>query len=189
MPITGRSGGNWKRTPRPVLRQLVEVRETVEEIKIPKYVEVEQPLPPSRGCSRESPEKRYWHTVSPPEWLDDVRNATEDTLLSLADHLPSEAAEALLDLATGVTPQPAKPIAVGADPFQHPDAQRRFRVMSNVEELERALDFPWEKWTVFLHPIQRSLVERDYNGPAACQARQGQGKPSWRCIGPSSLLA
>ena len=35
-------------------------------------------------------------------------------------------------------------------------AQRRFRVMANVEELERALDFPWDKWTVFLHP-ERNL--------------------------------
>ena len=34
------------------------------------------------------------------------------------------------------------PQAVGADPFEHPDAQRRFRVMSNVEELQRALEFP-----------------------------------------------
>ena len=34
--------------------------------------------------------------------------------------------------------------------------------MTNVEELQRALDFPWEKWTVFLHPEQRQLVERDY---------------------------
>ena len=37
----------------------------------------------------------------PAEWLDDVRQATEDTLLALADHLPAEAAEALLELATG----------------------------------------------------------------------------------------
>lgn len=27
--------------------------------------------------------------------------------------------------------------------------------MHNVEELERALEYPWEKWTVFLH-IQNS---------------------------------
>ena len=32
--------------------------------------------------------------------------------------------------------------------------------MSNVEELERALEYPWEKWAVFLHPAQRELVER-----------------------------
>jgi superfamily I DNA/RNA helicase len=48
--------------------------------------------------------------------------------------------------------------------------------MANVEELERALDFPWEKWTVFLHPIQRSLVERDYNGPARVSGSAGTGK-------------
>jgi hypothetical protein len=38
--------------------------------------------------------------------------------------------------------------------------------MANIEELQRALDFPWEKWTVFLHPDQREMVERDYTGPA-----------------------
>jgi hypothetical protein len=105
-----------------------------------------------------------------------VRRADEDRLLELADHLPSEAAEALLDLATGVAPKIAKPVAVGADPFAHPDAQRRFRVVANVEELERALDYPWDKWTVFLHPAQRSLVERDFSGPARVAGSAGTGK-------------
>jgi len=49
-------------------------------------------------------------------------------------------------------------------------------VMANVEELQRALDFPWEKWTVFLHPQQRQLVERDYNGPARVSGSAGTGK-------------
>src|SRR4029077_19230144 len=57
-----------------------------------------------------------------------------------------------------------------------PDAQRRFRVMANVEELTRALDFPWEKWTVFLHPEQRQWVERDYAGPARVSGSAGTGK-------------
>jgi superfamily I DNA/RNA helicase len=61
-------------------------------------------------------------------------------------------------------------------PFDHPDAQRRFRVMTNVEELERALDYPWEKWTVFLHPEQRQWVERDYAGPARVSGSAGTGK-------------
>ena len=38
--------------------------------------------------------------------------------------------------------------------------------MTNVEELERALEFPWEKWTVFLHPEQQDWVQRSFNGPA-----------------------
>ena len=33
--------------------------------------------------------------------------------------------------------------------FDHPDAQRRFRVVDGSEALERALDYPWERWTVF----------------------------------------
>jgi hypothetical protein len=58
----------------------------------------------------------------------------------------------------------------------HPDAQRRFRVLPNVEELERALDFPWEKWAVFLHPVQRQLVDRSYAGPARVSGSAGTGK-------------
>ena len=35
---------------------------------------------------------------------------------------------------------------------------------------------PWDKWTVFLHPAQRQLVERDYNGPARVAGSAGTGK-------------
>lgn len=42
--------------------------------------------------------------------------------------------------------------------------------------LNRALDYPWEKWTVFLHPAQRELVEREYNGPARVSGSAGTGK-------------
>ena len=66
--------------------------------------------------------------------------------------------------------------SAAVEPFDHPDAQRRFRVMADVAELERALDFPWEKWTVFLHPDQRQWVERDYGGPARVSGSAGTGK-------------
>jgi hypothetical protein len=86
-------------------------------------------------------------------------------------------AEALLELATGGKPRISQPaVAVAASPFDHPDAQRRFRVMANVEELQRALDFPWEKWTVFLHPEQRQWVVRNYSGPARVSGSAGTGK-------------
>ena len=67
-------------------------------------------------------------------------------------------------------------LANAQTPFDHPDAQRRFRVMANIEGLQRALDFPWEKWTVFLHPDQREMVERDYTGPARVSGSAGTGK-------------
>ena len=63
-----------------------------------------------------------------------------------------------------------------ADPFEHPDARRRFRVMADVDELARALEYPWERWTVFLHPAQRELVERRFGGPARIAGSAGTGK-------------
>ena len=159
--------------PKTGAAQMVEVRETIKEITVPKYVEV----PHQKPLLFSDLSKDYLLTCGvPAEWLDDVLKADEDTVLELADHLPSEAAEALLDLATGVTPQVAQPVIADADPFDHPDAQRRFRVMNNVEELEQALEYPWEKWTVFLHPAQRQLVERDYSGPARVSGSAGTGK-------------
>lgn len=161
--------------PKTGAAQLVEVRETVQEIRIPKFVEVAQTGSPKTLLFAGVSEDMLLSYGVPTEWLADVRNANEDTLLELADHLPSEAAEALLDLATGVVPKASKP-AVAGDPFAHPDAQRRFRALANVEELERALDYPWDKWAVFLHPAQRTLVERDYNGPARVAGSAGTGK-------------
>jgi hypothetical protein len=71
---------------------------------------------------------------------------------------------------------PAETDVITPQAFDHPDAQRRFRTVNNIEELERALEFPWEKWTVFLHPAQREMVERDYSGPARVSGSAGTGK-------------
>jgi mRNA-degrading endonuclease RelE of RelBE toxin-antitoxin system len=162
--------------PKTGAAQFVEVRETVQEISIARYVEVPQAAPPKPRLFVHLPEDKLLSYGVPAEWLADVRNANEDTVLDLAGHLPAEAAEALLNLATGVTPEITKPLPAGADRFAHPDAQRRFRVMAGVEELERALNYPWEKWAIFLHPAQRTLVERSYSGPARVAGSAGTGK-------------
>lgn len=156
--------------------QLVEIRETVQEITVPKYVEVEHVAPTKPRLFDHVAEEALLSYGVPVEWLPDVRQADEDSLLELADHLPGEAAEALLELATGGTPQVSPRVVAGTDPYSHPDALRRFRVMNDVEELERALAYPWEKWTTFLHPAQRQWVERDYSGPARVSGSAGTGK-------------
>jgi mRNA-degrading endonuclease RelE of RelBE toxin-antitoxin system len=161
--------------PKTGAAQLVEVRERVQEITVPKYVEEERP----------APKRRVFHNISegtlltygvPPEWVPEVLNATEDDLLEIAGHLPMEAAEALLNLATGISPPVPEQVPPGGDPFEHPDALRRFRVMKNIEELALALDYPWERWAVFLHPEQRKLVEKNFNGPAKVAGTAGTGK-------------
>ena len=162
--------------PKTGAAQLVEIRETVKEVTVPVYVQAEMPTPPKLRLFAETPDEELLAYGVPVEWLSDVRQATEDSLLVLADRLPGEAAEALLELATGGKPRLLQPATRVANPFDHPDAQRRFRVMTNVEELQRALDFPWEKWTVFLHPEQRQWVEREYSGPARVSGSAGTGK-------------
>jgi mRNA-degrading endonuclease RelE of RelBE toxin-antitoxin system len=162
--------------PKTGAAQLVEIRERVEEIAVPVYVEVAQPKPPKLPLFADLSDDALLGYGVPPEWLTDVRKATEDNILTITDHLPTEAAEALLELATGGKPQVPQPVPVGANPFAHPDALRRFRVMNDVEELERALTYPWEKWTIFLHPAQREIVERDYSGPARVSGSAGTGK-------------
>jgi mRNA-degrading endonuclease RelE of RelBE toxin-antitoxin system len=156
--------------------QLVEIRERVEEIAIPVYVEVARPKPAKLPLFAGLTDGVLLGYGVPPEWLADVKQATEDSILTLTDHLPSEASEALLELATGGTPQTPQPAPAGANPFVHPDALRRFRVMNDVEELERAFSYPWEKWTIFLHPAQRNWVEQDYSGPARVSGSAGTGQ-------------
>jgi superfamily I DNA/RNA helicase len=167
--------------PKTGAAQLVEIRETAKEIIVPIYVQTELPLTESSPAAPKllfaaiADDELLGYGV-PAEWLEDVRRADEDTLLTLTDHLPAEASEALLELATGGRPRVPQPATVVPNPFDHPDAQRRFRIMTNVEELQRALDYPWEKWTVFLHPEQRQGVERDYAGPARVSGSAGTGK-------------
>ena len=167
--------------PRTGAAQIVEVRERVQEIVVHKPVEVEQPVTPIRVVLPPlfpgiTDEELLTYGV-PVDWLADVKAATEDTIFDLAEHLPREAAEALLDLATGAKPQiPAVIAPETVSPFEHPDAQRRFRVMEDVEELKRALDFPWDQWTVFLHPSQRQVVEQSFSGPARVSGSAGTGK-------------
>jgi len=163
--------------PKTGAAQLVEMRERVEEIVIPRYVDGPAETPKAKPAlfANLADDKLLSYGV-PPDWLEEVKRANEDTLLEIAERLPSEASEALLELATGNEPQTAPVAPKGADPFAHPDAMRRFRVMADIDELKAALDFPWDKWTVFLHPAQRQLVERDYSGPARVSGSAGTGK-------------
>ena len=191
--------------PRTGAAQIVEIRERVEEITIPKYVEHEPRGLASVPLFAAVADGDLLSWGVPSEWLPDVRAVnSEDGLLALTDHLPGEAAEALIELATGGHPQPRLPGISGtrippgvaasipesdalgfgiresqgghADPFTHPDAQRRFRTIESSEELERALDAPWDKWTIFLHPAQREWVDRNYSGPARVSGSAGTGK-------------
>ena len=166
--------------PRTGAIQIVEVRERVEEIS----AQVQGALPLAPEAPKPAPVSLPFKSLNdddllavgvPQDWIADVQAATEDGFFILADHLPAEAAEALLEyVGTGRLPKPAP--AAPADPFSHPDAMRRFRVVENQDALAAALDAPWERWAVFLHPAQQFVVDRSYNGPARSSGSAGTGK-------------
>lgn len=175
-----------ERHPTTGAMQLVEIRERVEEIgTTPAMPQV--PFVPESNARPTAvlPKPKLFENLRkfelmafgvPEEWVDHVRTADEDNLLDVIAHLPQEAQEAILRLAVGDNPEPPKPLPEEVDPFTHPDSQRRFRVLANIEELERALEYPWEKWTIFLHPDQGALVDRIFGGPARVSGSAGTGK-------------
>jgi hypothetical protein len=170
--------------PRTGAVQIVEVRERVEEVAPPPTFDFVFPEP-AKGKEKAAASSALFSSLDddsllsigvPADWLADVRAATEDGFFALTAHLPAEASEALLEYAaTGRLVAPTPPSAV-ADPFAHPDALRRIKLIADQEELEQALAYPWEKWGVFLHPSQRALVERSFSGPARVAGSAGTGK-------------
>jgi hypothetical protein len=176
-----------ERHPTTGAMQLVEIRERVEEVGQQRSTRAENAARhPVEGTVSKTPSKpKLFSNLTkvellsfgvPEDWVNDVRSADEDTLLDVLTHLPEEAREAILKLAVGEKPEPQPVISPDADPFSHPDSQRRFRVMTNVDELRLALEYPWDKWAVFLHPAQAALTTRHYSGPARVSGSAGTGK-------------
>lgn len=166
--------------------QIVEVRELVEDVTMQQPM-ISDDLPEASPAIFAKLERDQLMSIGvPKDWIEDVLSADEEIFFRLVDHLPQEAAEILLEVASGdvsfdQSVQKAR-LAVEEikdtknNGFSHPDAQRRFRVVEGSEELSAALDYPWEKWTVFLHPAQRILAYRSYNGPARVAGSAGTGK-------------
>ncbi len=124
----------------------------------------------------------------PEEQLRTVRAIqTMAQLESLSAVLPPEAFEALYWIGEGESldeverAMAVRPVeAVDTEDFEtaleRDVSKRRFVVVDDDALLESMLDAPLEKWRIFLHPSQRSLVERSWNGPVRVLGGAGTGK-------------
>lgn len=120
--------------------------------------------------------------------LSKVRTIKDQSQLEGLTHiLPKEAYEALYWLAAGdnyeevyasLTPQASNQIDVEDfdEALNHCDTLRRFYVVENEKALDDMLHAPLEKWRVFLHPLQRKIVEKEWNGPVRVLGGAGTGK-------------
>ena len=132
---------------------------------------------------------RYLVRLGVPEaLLGAVRAAVTDADVDkLLPRLPEEAADALLMLASGYAIEEVltlqdKQQEQTVDPndidraLEQADSQRRFHVITDDDELLEMLAAPLDKWRVFLHPSQRRLINRDWNGPVRVLGGAGTGK-------------
>jgi len=167
----------FERHPRTGALQIVELVEQVREVKVeaaPAKDLFDEPTPPPSP-----PEPIVFPLAAvgadrlqdygvPQDWAELLAESSMSDALEAADHLPIEAAEAVRVFLAGGEPEaPAPAAAVEA---------QRFRMVEHRDELEAALEFPWERWTVFLHPTQRQFAEADYDGPARVAGSAGTGK-------------
>ena len=114
----------------------------------------------------------------------------EDALANLIEWLPRACVDGLILLADGNTIEDVihtlerqnPPAAVNTEDvaaaLETPDSKAEFLVITDgdEDELEAMLSAPLEQWRVFLHPSQRRLVERNWNGPVRILGGAGTGK-------------
>lgn len=55
-------------------------------------------------------------------------------------------------------------------------SKKSFVIVEGEEELQAIMQEPLEKWRVFLHPTQRKVVNKKFNGPARVLGGAGTGK-------------
>jgi superfamily I DNA/RNA helicase/mRNA-degrading endonuclease RelE of RelBE toxin-antitoxin system len=110
---------------------------------------------------------------------------TETELLGLAEYAPSLTVEVLFALHDGLSPdevleQVTAPVRaeeqVDVTDFAAAMTRPATLVTTDDTALQAALQGDFARWQVFLHPAQRKIVERSYNGPARVSGGPGTGK-------------
>ncbi len=122
----------------------------------------------------------------PAESLPIVRAiSSEDELNDLQKRLPDDAFEALFFFVAGesyddLIREREAPEKVDTEDFaealNRDTTKRHFVVITDDSDLEALLAAPLASWRVFLHPSQRKLIERDWNGAVRVLGGAGTGK-------------
>ncbi len=159
----------------------VDVQEYVEPSEV--YEDEEQPKLFDAWRDRE-----LCRLGIPDELLPVVRQFnTQAELEKAAKQLPADVYEALFWLSEGDSLEDIHQ-ALATDPkdaidttdfsaaLNNPQSQRKFVIVEDDHALEQILDASLEKWRIFLHPMQRKIVEVEAKGPVRVLGGAGTGK-------------
>ena len=155
------------------------------EAAAPVEAPADAPVPPL--AFRNLRDRELARLGVPAAMLAEVRTVRDDADLDgMQPRLPLEAYEALFLYLAGESYEdlvrereaPQEPVDTRdfAAALSRDDSRGRFVVVEDELELEAMLNAPLERWRVFLHPSQRRLVERPWNGPARVLGAAGTGK-------------
>lgn len=113
---------------------------------------------------------------------------TLEGLHSLKAAIPEEAFEGLEWLGNGFSVEEVldtlypeiEKVEVKENDFaaalQTDTSRKSFVIVEGEEELQAIMQEPLEKWRIFLHPTQRKIVKKIFNGPARVLGGAGTGK-------------
>ena len=124
----------------------------------------------------------------PEDLLSAVRQIKGEAGLDSIQHtLPVEAYEALFLFMAGdsisqilAARETRVDVAIDVTDFagalDRAESQSRFVIIEDDEALSAIMNAPLAQWRVFLHPTQRKLATKDFNGPARVLGGAGTGK-------------
>lgn len=72
--------------------------------------------------------------------------------------------------------------------MQTDTSKKNFVIIEGDDELQEIMQEPLEKWRIFLHPTQRKVVKKHFNGPARILGGAGTGKLLLRCTEQKNWL-
>lgn len=138
---------------------------------------IEQEIGVSPAVSR-----RVLDTVTEQEFLavlTDLPRWVSDTFEGLAHGFTVE--DIRKELSIEILPEDEKPDASDdaavVRSLQHPAALMEFSFIDNDEDLRRAIeDDSFNAWRIYLHPSQRDIAEKSFNGSARVTGGAGTGK-------------
>ncbi|MBR1331738.1 UvrD-helicase domain-containing protein [Bradyrhizobium ottawaense] len=107
----------------------------------------------------------------------DAFDATSlDILIALAAGYPDEEIRAIVGIKEPDGIEDKKSALSFADIIASDESRQHIFIPETEEELRRVFEGDLEGWRIFLHPEQRRLAYRDYNGPALVRGGAGTGK-------------